>query len=378
MARLVEPTSKLDSLRVLVDLGVTNLNKNQIYRCLRTVIEKDYRSTITRFCFDHVAPTALSLLLYDVTTLYFETQKEDEFRRSGLSKERRLEPQIVVGLLVNHLGFPLSLHSFTGTMAETKTIVPVLEAFRATHHMPQLTVVADAAMMSLKNLEALTRAGYTYIVGSRLSKIPYAIATYQEQVGPLTDNQMVVEERDHFRIIYQYKEKRARLDRRNLDKQLLKATRIVRGEVTDHHSKFVAMKAKGKSLNYKLIKKAKSLLGIKGYVTNAALPDQAVIDYYHQLFQVEKSFRMAKSDLKARPIFHYKREAIEAHLTIVLAALAMGRLIEAKTGVSLKQFIKTLRPVRAGSVLINGKEYPATEVIPDTVKALLRKIHSGH
>lgn len=378
VARLVEPTSKLDSLRVLADLGVTNLDKNQIYRCLQAVIEKDYRSAITRLCFDQVAATTLSLLLYDVTTLYFETQKEDDYRKSGLSKERRLEPQIVVGLLVNHLGFPLGLHSFTGNTAETKTIVPVLEAFRREHRLPKLTVVADAAMMNLKNLEALTQAGYTYIVGSRLTKIPYAIAIYQAKVGPLADNQMVVEGREAFRIIYQYKEKRAALDRRNLEKQLLKATRIVSGAVPAHHSKFVTVKTKVKSLNYRLIEKAQTLVGIKGYVTNVTLPNQAVIDYYHQLFQVEKSFRMAKSDLKARPIFHHKRDAIEAHLTLVLASLAVGRMIEANAGVSLRHFIKTLRPVRSGSVLINGKEHPATEVVPEATKTLLKKLHSGH
>lgn len=378
VARLVEPTSKLDSLRVLEDLGVTGLTKDRLYRCLRRINTLKYRNQIQQACFQATTVSSLTLVLYDVTTLYFEILKEDTYRKSGLSKERRLEPQIVVGLLVDRTGFPLAIHSFEGNVAETKTIIPVLEAFRTAHQLPPITVVADAAMMSLKNLTALTQAGYTYIVGSRLNKIPYAITEYQEQVGPLTDQQILVDQREGYRIIYQYREKRAALDKRNLAKQLLKAERIVRGETVAHHSKFVTVKTREKRLNYALIDKAKALLGVKGYVTNTALPDIAVIAAYHQLFQVEKSFRMAKSDLRARPVFHQTQEAIEAHLTVVLASLAIGRLVETKTGLSLKQFVKTLRPIRTGLVAINGQEYPAPPEITPTIKLLLQKLSSGH
>jgi hypothetical protein len=83
---------------------------------------------------------------------------------------------------------------------------------------------------------------------------------------------------------------------------------------------------------------------------------------------------MAKSDFKARPIFHRKRDSIEAHLTIVLAALAMGRIIEAKTSISLKQFVRIIRPVRSGIVIINGKEYPAKELIPEPIQVILQKL----
>ena len=86
-----------------------------------------------------------------------------------------------------------------------------------------------------------------------------------------------------------------------------------------------------------------------------------VISAYHQLFNVEASFRMAKSDLKARPIFHHKRESIDAHLTVVFTALAIARSIEYKTSISIKRFVKTLRPIRAGLVVMDGKEYEALE-----------------
>jgi transposase len=161
-------------------------------------------------------------VLYDVTTLYFEIQEEDNYRKPGRSKERRLEPQIIIGLLVDRNGFPLGLHSFEGNKAETKTILPVIEDFQAQHGLTKVTVVADAAMLSASNLAALTEAGFTYIVGSRLHKVPYEIAEYQK-TGEMTDQQIVVSSQEGYRVIYQYRAKRAALDLRNIEKQIAKA-----------------------------------------------------------------------------------------------------------------------------------------------------------
>lgn len=138
------------------------------------------------------------------------------------------------------------------------------------------------------------------------------------------------------------------------------------------------MKAKSKELNQDLIDKAYALAGIKGYVTNLDIPDKDVISYYHQLFQVETTFRMAKSDFQAKPVYHRKQEAIEAHLTIILAALAVSRYIERQSGISIKQFIKLLRPIRSGHVSINGMDYLAEAEIPNSVKLILEKLNSGH
>ncbi len=377
IARIVEPTSKVDSLRVLSDLGVDFFKKTTLFRCLAKIEEQDYRKTICQICFDYAKGNDLTLILYDVTTLYFEVQKEDKYRKPGLSKERRLEPQIIIGLLVDRYGFPLGLHSFEGNTAETKTILPVIEAFQAEHGLKKTTIVADAAMLSKSNLEALEQAGYTYIVGSRFQKIPYEISEYQK-TGELADEQIVVSHTERNRIIYQYRSKRAALDIRNIKKQITKAEKAISGKTPISRTKFVSVKAKNKALNQALIDKAYALAGIKGYVTNLDIPDKDVISYYHQLFQVEATFRMAKSDLRARPVYHRKREAIEAHLTIILAALAVSRYIERQTSISIKQFIKMLRPIRSGYVSINGMDYLAEPEIPKSVQLILRKLNSGH
>ena len=142
--------------------------------------------------------------------------------------------------------------------------------------------------------------------------------------------------------------------------------------------KFLSVKAKSKELNEKLIDKAYALAGIKGYVTNLDIADQEVIACYHQLFQVEKTFRMAKSDLRARPIYHRNRDAIEAHLTIVLAALGISKQIEYQTGISINQFVKIMRPIRTGLAVINGNEILLDPVVPSSVKSIINKLNSGH
>ena len=378
IARMVEPTSKLDSLRVLAELGVNGLSKNRLYRCLGQVIAHDYRTTISKKCYAHATVKGISLLLYDVTTLYFEMQEEDDFRKPGMSKERRLEPQIVIGLLVDQFGFPLGLHSFDGNTAETTTILPVVDAFKKQHRLQEITVVADAAMLSNKNLEELDKSGYTYIVGSRMHKIPYDIAEYQKN-QELADNQIITTPlKGKQRIIYQYREKRAALDRRNIEKQIDKAEKILDGKTSLRKTKFLSIKTKDKKLNQALIEKARALAGIKGYITNLDAPEVQVISAYHQLWHVEKSFRMSKSDLKARPVFLHKRDSIEAHLTIVLAALAIAKVVEDKTGVSIKRFIRMMRPIRSGIVNINGQEYPAEAEIPSKVVPLIDKLKTTH
>jgi transposase len=91
------------------------------------------------------------------------------FREPGFSKERRLEPQITIGLLTGQDGFPLMVSAFEGNRAETKTMLPVIEKFMAAHQLPDVTVVADAGMISEANQKAIEAAGLSFIVGHRSS-----------------------------------------------------------------------------------------------------------------------------------------------------------------------------------------------------------------
>jgi transposase len=302
---------------------------------LKRSIEADYRSIISDACFLATTKTAHRLVLYDVTTLYFKAQKEDDFRKPGLSKERKLDPQIVVGLLVDRRGFPLEVRSFEGNTAEVKTIEPVLSSFIKRHGLAGITVAADAAMLSSANITALEQMGYTYIIASKMTRFPLEIENYLNispdtvlKDGQIFESKMSVTvngKRTHRRCVYQYRKKRADLDLRNIEKSVAKATKMIEGKADVKRNRFLQLTGGIRELNVSLIETHKKRAGIKGYLTNLKISAEEVITAYHQLFEVEKSFRMSKSDLRARPIFHHTRQSIEAHLTIVFAALAISR-----------------------------------------------------
>jgi hypothetical protein len=386
LARVIEPVSKLDTIRVLSGLGLDAPSYSRINRTLERVVREDYRGILSEICFRNASPASLSLVLYDVTTLYFEIQREDEYRKPGLSKERRLEPQITLGLLVDRTGFPLELQSFEGNRAETKTIVPVLRSFAQRHGLEDVTVVADAAMLSGENLTALEELGYRYVVGSRLTKTPYEITEYLEEPrATLSDGQVfdtvlpvtIAGRRQSRRVIYQYRVKRARMDLSNIDKTLSKAQRIMDGTAEFKRNRFLRITGARREINHSLVEEARRKAGIKGYVTNLDIPAHEVIDAYHQLFEVEKSFRISKSDLRARPVFHHKRESIEAHLTVVFAALAITRYAEHVTGLSIRRLVNTLKPLRTGVLRVNGRRRIVEPHLPPEAKALIDALHDG-
>jgi len=410
LARLVEPTSKRDSLRVLDELGVATVHHNTLLNALKRAQQRDYRGRIAQACFDHsVATTGISLLLYDVTTLYFEAENEDDYRKVGFSKERRVDPQIVVGLLVDRAGFPLEIHSFEGTKAETLTILPVIQAFQKRHHVADMVVVADAGMLSDDNLAAIDDADLRFIVGSRQTKAPQDLAaqfhhhpvedtvdgttidtvttrgrfrpdpkrieTDQEPVwDPETQHHRV----RHWRAVWQYRDKRARRDVLTLEKQREKALRIVESNQAVQSARFVTTKGTTKEFNQATFDRATRIVGWKGYITNlpaTVMGSGEVVASYHQLWHVEQSFRMSKTDLRARPMFHRTRDAIEAHLTVVFTALAVARYMQTQTGMSLKRIITTLRPLREFTGKIGDHELIFPPEIPDPAQHILNRLN---
>ena len=164
------------------------------------------------------------------------------------------------------------------------------------------------------------------------------------------------------------------MDLMNIDKLLEKAQKMMNGTAEYKRNRFLKVTGGKKELNHELIEASRLKAGIKGYVTDLDIPAQEVIDAYHQLFEVERSFRMSKSDLKARPIFHHTRDAIEAHLTVVFAALAVSRRIQARTGVSIKRFLMTLRPIKTGKLRIAGRVRIVEPVVPPEIRSLINKI----
>ena len=373
LARMIEPASKADTIRVLNEIGVAAPSLRTIWRTLARCVARDWRDAICNAAFAHAtADGSLSLCLYDVTTLYFEAENEDTFRKVPMSKERRVDPQIVVGMLVTASGFPLDIASFTGNTAETRTLVPVLESFRERYRVDELTVVADAGMLSASNLNALEDAGFSFIVGSRISKAPYDLAEHFERHGTFFRDGQILEStrvmgtataaRER-RVVYHYSWKREKRDNRTLTKQIERAEAIADGDRPVKKDRFVNLSGKQPGVDWDRVEQARQLLGLKGYVTNMAaekLDGYQVVSAYHELFQVERSFRMAKTDLRARPMFHHQRDSIEAHLTIVFTALAVSRHLQERTGMSIRRIVQALRPLRDVTINISGHHVTAT------------------
>jgi hypothetical protein len=194
LARIVEPTSKAEVVRVLDEIGAPAVSLRTLFRSLARSQARDYRGQLATAAWAHSVRTSgtAALVLYDVTTLHFERDDEDELRKVGMSKEHRIDPQVQAGLLVDPDGFPLEVHLFEGNKAETTTLIPVLTAFAQRHGAQDIVVVADAGMLSAANLNALEDAGFGFIVGSRITKAPYDLAEHFERHGNyFTDGQVL-------------------------------------------------------------------------------------------------------------------------------------------------------------------------------------------
>ena len=407
LARIIEPTSKADSLRVLDEIGVEHASLRTMFRSLQRAAAGGYRDQIATACFTHATASGdVSLCLYDVTTLYFEAESEDELRKVGYSKERRVDPQIVVGLLVDRKGFPLEIGAWEGNKAETATILPIIRQFQARHDLSDMVVVADAGMLSASNLKDLDEAGLRFIVGSRVTKAPADLASHFRWHGDaFTDGQLVdtltprvatratqavndVKKRPEpvwdpavhtksWRAVWAYSRKRAVRDGKTLTLQENRARAVVAGEKAARTPRFVTVRNGSQSLDEASLARARRLAGLKGYVTNIpaeVMHATEVIASYHDLWHVEASFRMSKSDLRARPIFHHTRESIEAHLTIVFAALAVARYLQDQTGMSIKKIIRTLRPLQQVTVRIAGHDHLAEDPHTPAAETILKAL----
>ena len=332
--------------------------------------------------------------------------REDELRKVGYSKERRVDPQIVVGLLVDRGGFPLEIGCYEGNQAETATIVPIVKQFQARHDLPDMVVVADAGMLSATNLRELDEAELRFIVGSRVAKAPMDLAshfhwhgdaftdgqvidTITPRTGHRSDNDKALRAEPvwdptrnpaSWRAVWAYSAKRAARDNKTLTAQENRARAVIAGEKAARTPRFVKTKGDGRSLDEAALARARRLVGLKGYVTNIParlMPAGEVIGSYHDLWHVEQSFRMSKTDLRARPMFHRTRDAIEAHLTIVFTALALSREVQVRTGLAIRNVIRQLRPLRSATIAINGTTQTFAPAIPADQQAILDAIRSG-
>lgn len=362
LMRIIEPASKLRTIDLLQNYFGVSYARRTVCRLLpqilnqKEVIEEAAYQTAS----EHFGE-AFALILYDVTTLYFESHEpDDNFKARGFSKDdKSKQPQIVVGLLVTPQGFPLMHEVYKGNTFEGHTMLSVVSQFLKRHPKTKPIIVADAAMLSQDNMNLLAREGLWYIVGARLAN---ASPTFVHQIDTMLERKencsiRLAYPNRSYNVICCYSEKRAQKDRRELHKQLTRAQELISRKEPGRRAKFVKKSPQlGDAfiLDEELVTKTEKLLGIKGYVTNIpenVLSNEKVIAHYHELWHIEQGFRMSKTDLKTRPIFHHAHQAIKAHLLICFMALMMGKFLEIKTGISLRKIRDILWNVHEVQIL---------------------------
>lgn len=346
IARLYQPTSKRETSEVLEDYFDRPYSLPTIYRHLKVAISKglkdQYQQALINYA--HVGlGDPLHLVFYDVTTLAFASQTKTALKDFGYSKDHRSQDtQVVVGLVVNKEGFPLYFDVFSGNTFEGGTFTLVAKGIQKLLNCPELVVVADAGMLSQKNMDDLDCEGIKFVVGARISSLSQKLMGELSASLGKTDKASTEVEYKNYRLLADYSDKRAKKDAYDLTKQWERAQKAMAkpDAITRRYRFLKGSKKTSYSLNQKLKERAELIAGIKGYLTNTKLDAATITTRYHDLWRVEKAFRITKSDLEARPIFLRLDETIKAHVTIVFAGLAIAKLLEIQTGYSIHQILK--------------------------------------
>lgn len=338
LCRLVYPGSKLKT----VDYFKQHLNMDvSVYSIYRFMDElsSDLKPAIEQISFEHtkkILRGRISVVFYDMTTLYFEASQEDEYRIPGFNKDgKHQQPQIIIGLLVSSHGYPIGYQIFEGNTSETKTLIPILEAFQKKFDIDKPIIIADAALLSQKNIDALRENEYQYILGGRLKNETQEIKTKVIALGVEQERPKELNIKNG-RLIVSFSSKREHNDKKNREKGLNRLEKKVRsGKLSKEHinnrgyNKYLKLSGKASiSIDYVKYEADGIWDGLKGYVTNTSLPRNKVIENYSQLWQVEKAFRISKTDLRIRPIYHRIKKRIEAHICICFSAYSVYKELE--------------------------------------------------
>lgn len=383
--RIFEPASKLRSLELLKQYFGVHHNHKTYYKIAPKCI--DLKETVEQKVVDFAKANyafSYDLLFYDVTTLYFEAFQEDELRKNGFSKDNKSQqPQILIALMVSKEGFPIAFEIFAGNTFEGHTIIPVIKNFINRNNVKDFTVVADAAMISTENVKQLTQNSINYIVGARLGNIAAKTLDTIDKKISRVDGKSIRIKTDSGYLICSYSSVRYRKDLYEMNKQIEKAKQVIEQPSKSKKLKFTQSKGEQIILNDALIEKTKKLLGIKGYYTNldeSTVDNETIMKHYHELYRVEQAFRISKSDLQTRPIFHYKEEPIKLHILICFMALVVSKHIELKTEISIRKFVDESKKVVDGEILnkITNKMVTVNAEPNQKMKDIVSKLLAPH
>lgn len=339
IARLAFPLSKLKTVEYLYRYQGVSINIDTIYRFLDKLSNK-LKPQVEQIAFVNtlkVLKGNIGIVFYDMTTLYFEASDEDDFRKTGFSKDgKHQNPQIFLGLLVGLGGYAIGYDIYEGDIYEGHTLIPFIEQTRRKFNLDKPIVVADSGLLSKDNIEALEKMEYQYIIGARLKNESGKV---KEQIlaKNLRDQQIVtIHTQTDKRLIVSYSSKRARKDEHNrrrglkrLEKQI-RSGKLTKSNINNRgYNKYLLMKGDVSiEIDYDKFNQDQVWDGLKGYVTNSEITSKQVVANYNNLWNIEKAFRISKTDLRIRPIYHRLRSRIEAHICISFTAYSIYKELE--------------------------------------------------
>lgn len=338
-ARLSYPASKAATVEYLKNHFDEDVSLSKIYRYLDKLSSNQHEivQDISVLHTRRILGGHIGILFYDVTTLYFEADYEDELRKTGFSKEgRHKNPQIILGLLVSQGGYPLAYCIHEGNKYEGHTMLPAVTEFVRKYKLEDFIVVADSGLMNGDNIAELEANGYKYIIGA---KIKNESRTIQEWIlrQPKADKRMIEYDKGGGRrLLVGYSDDRARKDAYNREKGIRRLEKAYsRGTLTKEnmnkrgYNKFLKMAGDIRvTIDYGKLEADAEWDGLKGYLTNTNIPPEEVYAAYHNLWHVERAFRISKSKIEIRPMFHFTRRRIEAHVCICFVALKVYKELE--------------------------------------------------
>ena len=352
IARLAFPLSKLKTVDYLYRYQGISFNINTIYKFLDK-LNSQLKEKVEQITYKHTKSILgeISIVFYDMTTVYFETSCEDDLRKIGYSKDgKHRHPQIFIGLLVGLGGFAIGYDIFEGNIYEGHTLIPFLDKISKNFDIKRPTVVADSGLLSKDNISALEQAGYEYIIGARLKSENQKIKDKIIKLLLKDGDSEKIKRNNNQSLIISYSDKRAKKDACNRQRGLkrlnkcIESGKLTKSDINNRgYNKFLELEGKiTVKIDNKKIEEDKVWDGLKGYSTNSKLTKKQIIDNYKNLWQIEKAFRMSKTDLRIRPIYHRLQHRIEAHICISFVAYSIYKELERvfyaeKSSLSLKK-----------------------------------------
>jgi len=339
VSRLAFPLSKLKTIDYLYRYQGIKLNKDSVYRFLDKLNSK-LKEKVEQITYKHtkqILGNSISVVFYDMTTLYFEASDEDDLRKTGFSKDgKHSSPQIFLGLLVGLGGYAIGYDIFEGNTYEGHTLIPFLEKMGKKFNLQKPIVVADSGLLSKDNIEVLEQKDYQYIIGARIKNESKPIK--EKILGAKLKNGQIksIKKDESTRIIISCSNKRAKKDAHNRDRGLkrlekkLGSGKLTKANINNRgYNKYLKMEGSiDITIDREKFEQDSKWDGLKGYVTNTKLSKKKIIESYGNLWHIEKAFRMSKTDLRIRPIYHRLKHRIEAHICLSFTAYTIYKELE--------------------------------------------------